>query len=128
MSVFGDRILLATDGSPEAERALRISAMLSERLGAELHLVSVEPMPDPLSWPEARLMSPELRGDVRERAEEEARKLLQGQVEKIEEMDLEVSGVHAVAGLTRRSYASPRRLGRGSWFSAAGGWVPSGAP
>jgi nucleotide-binding universal stress UspA family protein len=98
VSVFGGRILLATDGSPEAERALRMAATLSERLGAELHMVSVEPMPDPLSWPEARIMSPELRGDVRERAEDAARKLLEGQAEKIEEMDLEISEVHAVAG------------------------------
>ena len=98
MSVFGGRILLATDGSPEADRALGMAVTLSEKLGAELHLVSVEPMPDPLSWPEARIMSPELRGDIRGRAEESARKLLEGQVEKIGEMDLEVSEVHAVAG------------------------------
>ena len=98
VSVFGGRILLATDGSPEAERALGMAATLSEKLGAELHVVSVEPMPDPLSWPEARIMSPELRGDIRARAEEAARKLLEDQVEKIEERDLEVSGVHAVAG------------------------------
>jgi nucleotide-binding universal stress UspA family protein len=98
VSVFGGRILLATDGSPEAERALGIAATLSERLGTDLHVVSVEPMPDPLSWPEARMMSPELRGDIRERAEEEARKLLEGQADKIEEIGLEISGVHAVAG------------------------------
>jgi nucleotide-binding universal stress UspA family protein len=98
VSAFGDRILLATDGSPEAERALEMAATLSERLGAELHLVSVEPMPDPLSWPEARIMSPELREDIRERAEDAARKLLEGQVEKVEERGLEVSEVHAVAG------------------------------
>ena len=98
MSVFGGRILLATDGSPEAERALGTAAMLSEKLGAELHLVCVEPMPDPLSWPEARIMSPELRGDIRERAEDAARKMLERQAEKLGEMDVEVSGVHAVAG------------------------------
>jgi nucleotide-binding universal stress UspA family protein len=98
VSVFGGRILLATDGSPEAERALGMAATLSEKLGAELQVVSVEPMPDPLSWPEARIMSPELRGDIRERAEEAARKLLEDQVEKIEERDLVVSEVHAVAG------------------------------
>jgi nucleotide-binding universal stress UspA family protein len=98
VSVFGGRILLATDGSSEAARALEMAATLSERLGAELHLVSVEPMPDPLSWPEARIMSPELREDIRERAEDAARKLLEGQAKKIEEMNLEVSEVHAVAG------------------------------
>jgi nucleotide-binding universal stress UspA family protein len=98
VSVFGGGILLATDGSPEAERALGTAVMLSEKLGAGLHLVSVEPMPDPHSWPEARMMSPELRGDIRERAEDAARKTLEGQAEKIREMDVEVSGVHAVAG------------------------------
>ena len=98
MSVFGGRILLATDGSPEAEHALGMAAVLSEKLGAELHLVSVEPMPDPLSWSEARIMSPELRGDIRERAEDAAREMLEGQAEKVREMDVEVFGVHAVAG------------------------------
>jgi nucleotide-binding universal stress UspA family protein len=98
LSVFGGGILLATDGSPEAERALALAAMLSEKLGAGLHLVSVEPMPDPLSWPEARIMSPELREDIRERAEESARELLGGQAEKLSEMGLEVSKLHAVAG------------------------------
>lgn len=98
MSVFGGRILLATDGSSEAERALGMAATLSQRLGAELDVVSVEPMPDPLSWPEARIMSPELRGDIRERAEDAARELLEDQAEKLEEMGLEVAGVHAVAG------------------------------
>jgi nucleotide-binding universal stress UspA family protein len=98
VSVLGGRILLATDGSPEAERALGTAAMLSEKLDAELHLASVEPMPDPLSWPEARIMSPELGGDIRERAEDAARKTLEGQAEKAREMGVEVSGVHAVAG------------------------------
>jgi nucleotide-binding universal stress UspA family protein len=98
VSVFGGRILLATDGSPEAERALGMAATLSERLGAELHLVSVEPMPDPLSWPESRMMSPELRGDIRERAEKAAHELVEGQAGKLGEMGLEVSAVHAVAG------------------------------
>jgi nucleotide-binding universal stress UspA family protein len=98
VSVFGGRILLATDGSPEAERATGKAAMLSEKLGAELHVVSVEPMPDPRSWPEARMMSPELRADIRKRAEDAAREMLESQAEKIREMDVEVSGVHAVAG------------------------------
>jgi nucleotide-binding universal stress UspA family protein len=98
VSVFGGRILLATDGSPEAERALGTAAMLSEKLGAELHLVCVEPMPDPLSWPEARIMSPELRGDIRERAEEASRETLEGQIERLGEMGVEASGVHVAAG------------------------------
>jgi len=43
-------------------------------------------------------MSPELRGDMRERAEEAARKTLEGQAEKIRAMGVETSGVHAVGG------------------------------
>ena len=98
MSVFGGRILLATDGSPEAERALGTAATLSEKLDAELHLVSVEPMPDPLSWPEARTMSPELRGDIRERAEEAARTKLDAEVEKVKRMGVDDPILHPVAG------------------------------
>ena len=70
MSVIGDRILLATDGSPEAESAAGMAVTLSEKLGSGLHVVCVEPMPDPLSWPESRVVAPELGGDIRERAED----------------------------------------------------------
>jgi nucleotide-binding universal stress UspA family protein len=71
MSVFKGKILLATDGSPEAERAAGMAVTLSEKLGSELHVTYVEPMPDPLSWPESRFVAPELQGDIRKRAEEE---------------------------------------------------------
>ena len=98
MSVIGDRILLATDGSPEAESAAGMAVTLSEKLGSGLHVVCVEPMPDPLSWPESRVVAPELGGDIRERAEVEARKKLEGEAEKIRKMGVEVSGVHAGVG------------------------------
>jgi nucleotide-binding universal stress UspA family protein len=98
MSVFGGRILLATDGSPEAERAIWAAVMLSKKLGSELHVVYVEPMPDPVSWPEARIMSPSLQEDIREQAEGAAREKLEGEAEKIRKTGGEVSGVHAVAG------------------------------
>src|SRR5215211_1407613 len=83
MSVFRSKIVLATDGSPEAERAAGMAATLSEKLGLELHVTYVEPMPDPLSWPESRVMAPELRKDIRERAEDEARAKLEDEGEKI---------------------------------------------
>jgi nucleotide-binding universal stress UspA family protein len=98
VSVFGGSILLATDGSPEAEQALGTAAMLSEKLDAELHLVSVEPIPDPLSWPEARAMSPELRGDISERAEKAARTKLEGEAEKVKGMGGGEPIIHPVAG------------------------------
>jgi nucleotide-binding universal stress UspA family protein len=98
MSVFRGRIMLATDGSPEAERAAGMATVLSEKLGAELHLVYVEPMPDPLSWPEASIMSPHLQQDISERAEDQARTKLEGEAEKIRGMGGKISGVHARAG------------------------------
>jgi nucleotide-binding universal stress UspA family protein len=41
MSLFPTRILLATDGSEDAERATRAAVELSEKLGSELHVVHV---------------------------------------------------------------------------------------
>ncbi len=98
MSVFKGKILLATDGSPEAERAAGTAVKLSERLGSELHVTYVEPMPDPLAWPESRFIAPELRGDIRERAENEARAKLQEEAEKIRGMGGKIAEVHASAG------------------------------
>ena len=98
MSVFKGKILLATDGSPEAERAAGMAVTLSEKLGSELHVTYVEPMPDPLSWPESRFVAPELQGDIRERAEEEARAKLEEEAEKISGMGGTVTGVHARSG------------------------------
>ena len=90
--------MLATDGSPEAERAAGTAMMLSEKLGAELHLVYVEPMPDPLSWPEARVMSPHLQEDISERAEEQALAKLESETEQVRGMGGKISGAHARAG------------------------------
>ena len=98
MSVFGGKILVATDGSPEAERAIETAVMLSERLGKELHLAYVEPMSDPFSWPEAKVMAPHLEVDIDERAAAEARARLEGEAEKIRDLGGEASGVHVATG------------------------------
>ena len=47
------KILLTTDGSEGAASATRMALKLSRTLGSKLHAVYVEPMPDPLAWPEA---------------------------------------------------------------------------
>ncbi len=41
MAIFPTRVLLATDGSPDAELAARSAVELCERTGSELHLVHV---------------------------------------------------------------------------------------
>jgi nucleotide-binding universal stress UspA family protein len=44
--VLGTKMLLATDGSEEAELATRAAIELAEGTGSELHVVYVEPLPD----------------------------------------------------------------------------------
>ncbi len=45
MSIFPTKILLATDGSPEAKSAAQVAAELADKTGSELHVVYVEVVP-----------------------------------------------------------------------------------
>src|SRR3712207_4330975 len=95
--MFPTKILLATDGSEEATRAARMAIMLSERLDSELHVVYVEPLPDPFAVPEYLTYHPEYRDEIRKIAEREARERLDKEAEKIREMG-EVAEAHARIG------------------------------
>ena len=44
--MLGTKVLLATDGSEEAELAARAAAEVAEGTGSELHVVYVEPLPN----------------------------------------------------------------------------------
>ena len=44
--LLGTKVLLATDGSEEAELATRAAVEVSEGTGSDLHVVYVEPLPD----------------------------------------------------------------------------------
>jgi nucleotide-binding universal stress UspA family protein len=44
--LLGKKVLLATDGSEEAELATRAAIELADSTGSELHVVYVEPLPD----------------------------------------------------------------------------------
>jgi nucleotide-binding universal stress UspA family protein len=89
MTLFPGRILLATDGSEEAELAATVAVKLAKSTGSELHLVHVKllpltpPYPEVLGW----------REDL-EWAEREARELLDEQVKKVEDAGGTVAGVH----------------------------------
>ena len=45
MSIFPTKILLATDGSAEAEAAARVAAALADKTASEVHVVYVEVVP-----------------------------------------------------------------------------------
>jgi nucleotide-binding universal stress UspA family protein len=96
--MFPTKILLATDGSPESARAARLAVTLAEKLGSELHVVSVGSMPSVYAAPETTVLDPEFHDYMRERAVEDARAALQEEVAKIEEMGGRVAGTHAEAG------------------------------
>lgn len=95
--VFPTKILLATDGSGEAGRAARLAATLAGRLDSELHVVYVEPLPDPYAFPESAIVDPNFRERMRERAAGDAEQRLQEEAVKIQALG-EVAGTYARSG------------------------------
>ena len=89
MSLFPRSILLATDGSKEAELAAGVAVELAKSTGAELHLAYVKLLPITPPYPEVL----DWRDDL-ERADREARELLDEQVKKVEEAGGAVAGAH----------------------------------
>ena len=95
--MFPTKILLATDGSEEAAHAGRMAVAVAEKTGSELHVVYVEPLPHPYSLSEATIYYPEMRDEVRQTANQEAREKLAAEVEKIG-ATRGVAGSHARIG------------------------------
>jgi nucleotide-binding universal stress UspA family protein len=95
MSIFPTKILLATDGSEEAELALLTAVDLAIRTDSELHVVHVggEHHPDLPTLLEPRLFEERLR-----ELEQEAREVLEGQVKKVEEAGGTVAEAHLRMG------------------------------
>ena len=93
MSIFPTTILLATDGSKEAELAATTAAELSESTDSELHIIHVGEVP--------LVYHPERHGGYHvdyERAETQARELLEAQVEKMKEAGVRVARAHLKMG------------------------------
>ena len=104
MSIFPTRILLATDGSREADFAARSAAELSQKTGSELHVVhafGIAPVGPPV-YPEAtELQSVEFEAESEERqrlCERRAREVLQAEVEKIRSWGGTVAEEHLIEG------------------------------
>jgi nucleotide-binding universal stress UspA family protein len=99
MSIFPATILLATDGSEEAQLAATTAADLARSTGSELHVVHVGHMPPILyESPGAWTLDPDLQGRMGERAEEGARTKLEEQVQRVREAGGEVVEAHARLG------------------------------
>jgi nucleotide-binding universal stress UspA family protein len=96
--MFPTKILLATDGSEEAGRAARMATVLSEKVGSELHLVRVEPIPRALADPESVYYGVGYPKQMREIARRDASERLDEEVQKIRGMGGEVAEAHARVG------------------------------
>jgi nucleotide-binding universal stress UspA family protein len=104
MSIFPTTILLATDGSQEAELAGRTATDLAQKTGSELHVVHVfgiAPIGPPV-YPEATdLQGVEFEAETEERqrtSEQQARKTLEAEVEKIRSAGGDVAQAHLREG------------------------------
>lgn len=99
MSIFPTRILLATDGSEDAELANETAVDLANSTNSELHLVTVVRNPYPASMAEASLSAnyEQLVGSM----QQEAQETLDDQVKKIEEAGGKVEQTHIRVGESR---------------------------
>jgi nucleotide-binding universal stress UspA family protein len=89
MDVLPEKILLATDGSEDAERATKAALDLAGRSGAGLHVVHV--------WHDVRGFT---RDSVKRELRRRGQEVLDGQVEKIEAAGGEVARAHLRGGRT----------------------------
>ena len=92
MSIFPTTILLATDGSEEAQLAATTAADLAKSTGSELHLVHVGEMPL-VYHPERHAYRAEY-----EEHEKEAQQLLEAEVARIKEAGATVAQSYLTLG------------------------------
>ena len=93
MSIFPTTILLATDGSAEAQLAATTAADLAEKTNSELHVVTVG-----AGVPISATTSPARFEDVLREHRRQAEKVLEQQVKRIEESGGAVKETHLREG------------------------------
>jgi nucleotide-binding universal stress UspA family protein len=104
MSIFPTKILVATDGSEEAELAATTAAILAQKTGSELHVVHVFGIGSvgPPVYPEATdLQGEALEEEAEERiSEQRAREVLEEAVGKVRSAGGTVVEAHLLEGRT----------------------------
>jgi len=95
MSIFPAKILLATDGSADADLALSTAIDLANSTDSELHLVTAAPgTPDPVYATHETGFRYESYEEVMQAVRDDAQHILDEQVEKVEKMGGHVAGAH----------------------------------
>ncbi len=98
MSAFANKMLLATDGSPDAESVARMSITLSNGLNLELHVVCAVRAPSVYTGSETEFLNPESQDWMCERAKSDAQATLEEFAQRIKEMGGEVAETHVAVG------------------------------
>jgi nucleotide-binding universal stress UspA family protein len=102
MSIFPTKILLATDGSRDAELALSTAVDLAASTDSELHAVTVAlGYPDPAYQIHEASLRYETYEEALEAVRAEARRVLDEQVQKVEEAGGTVAEAHFRIGERR---------------------------
>ena len=102
MSIFPARILLATDGSADAELALTTDVDIAKITDSELHVVTAGPgNPDPVYGIHESGLQYETYEQALEAVEREAQRVLDEQVRKVEELGGKVAGAYLSRGQRR---------------------------
>jgi nucleotide-binding universal stress UspA family protein len=94
MSIFPTTILLATDGSEEAQLASTTAADLAQKTDSELHVLTVGPDYPLYELPEHPAEFEDVLRENRRRAKE----VLEQQAKKIEELGVTVKETHLLEG------------------------------
>ena len=102
MSIFPTKVLLATDGSKEAELAAKTAADLAQKTGSELHVVHVfgiVPVGPPVYLEATDLQGEALEEEAEERiSEQRAREVLEVEVGKVRSAGGTVVEAHLIEG------------------------------
>jgi len=102
MSIFPAKILLATDGSEDAQLALSTAVDLASSTNSELHVVTAGPgNPDPVYQIHEAGLHYETYEQALEAVREEAQKVLEEQGRKVEEAGGTVAQAHLRMGERR---------------------------
>jgi nucleotide-binding universal stress UspA family protein len=96
---FPTKMLLATDGSRDAELATTTAAVLADSIGSELHVVTVFPG-SAYVHPYYEVHFPEAAEQLRRVAREERQEMLDEQVERIREAGRDVAQTYIRTGET----------------------------
>jgi nucleotide-binding universal stress UspA family protein len=113
LSIFPTKILLATDGSEEAELAATTAADLAKGTGSKLHVVVIFPE-SAYVHPYYEVRLPKIAEQLQQQDREENQKVLDEQVKRLQQTEVDIAEAHLRTGEPDREIvALAEELGAG---------------